>query len=70
MSTHGYAGYARHKAFHDAFVAQVRGLQRRAQAGEIGITIKVMEQLKDWLVNHITTVDRDYVPFLKSKGVV
>ena len=70
MSKHGYAGYVRHKALHDAFVARVRGLQRRALAGEIGITIKVMEQLKEWLVNHIATVDRDFVPFLKSKGVV
>lgn len=70
MSRHDYAGYVKHKALHDAFVARVRGLQRRAQAGEIGITIKVMEQLKEWLVNHITTVDRDFVPFLKSKGVV
>ena len=70
MLTHGYPRYAEHKALHDACIARVLDLEQRAQAGEIGITIKVMNYLKDWLVNHIKVADQDFVPLLKSKGVV
>jgi len=70
MSTHGYSGYAEHKAIHDAFVAQVLDLQRRVQADEIGVSREVLNRLKDWLLNHIKVTDQDYVPFLKSKGVL
>ncbi|MCX6907026.1 MAG: bacteriohemerythrin [Verrucomicrobia bacterium] len=70
MSTHGYAGYAEHKALHDACIVQVLDLQRRAQAGELGISRDVLNYLKNWLTQHIKAADRDFVPFLKSKGVL
>lgn len=70
MAAHGYSGYADHKALHDACVARVLDLQRRAQAGETAVTIEVMNCLKNWLVNHIKVTDQDFVPFLKSKGVL
>lgn len=70
MSTHGYPGYAEHKALHDGCVARVLDLQQRAQAGELGISREVLNYLKDWLVNHIKVTDQEFVPFLKNKGVL
>lgn len=70
MSAHGYPNYAEHKALHDAFVVRVLDMQRRAQAGEILISRDLLNHMKDWLLNHIKVTDQDYVPLLKSKGVV
>jgi len=70
MSAHGYPRYAEHKALHDVCVARVLDLQRKAQAGETGVTIEVMNYLKNWLINHIKVTDQDFVPYLKSKGVL
>lgn len=64
-----YPGYAKHKAVHDAFIAKVLDLQRKHEASLTPITREVMNSLRDWLLDHIQTVDREYVPFLKSKGV-
>lgn len=70
MSTHGYSNYAEHKALHDAFVVRVHDLRRRVEVGEILLSREVLNYLKDWLLNHIKVTDQDYVPLLKSKGVV
>lgn len=67
LTLHKYPDYAAHKAQHDAFMARVRGWQQ--QTGDAALTLEVMSWLKDWLVSHIQTVDRAYVPWLKSKGV-
>ena len=69
MSTHGWPEYSQHKKEHEVFVAEVAVLQQRQQAGELAVSIKVMTQMQNWLVNHILTVDRRSVPFLKKKGV-
>lgn len=70
MFAHGYAKYAEHKAQHDACISKVLDLQRRAEGNEFGISRKVLNYLKDWLVFHIKGADQDFVPFLKSKGVL
>jgi len=64
-----YPGYAKHKALHDALIAKVLNLQQKRETSLTPITLEVMNSLKDWLLDHIKTVDREYVPFLQSKGV-
>ena len=69
MQSHGYPYYPQHKAEHDHLSATVVAFQDKFQRNEIGLTIEVMEFLKDWLVKHILGSDKKYAPFLNGKGV-
>lgn len=68
QSTH-YPDSANHQAEHGRFTATVQEFQNKFQKNEVGLTVEVMDFLKDWLVNHIMRVDKQYVPHLHAKGV-
>lgn len=69
LSNNGYPEYAAHKALHDAFIQKITDLQQRQKSAGTTMTLEVLDSLKDWLVNHIQSVDRKYAAFLKEKGV-
>lgn len=64
-----YPDFINHKAEHDRFTQTILDFQRKFQKSEIGLTIGVMDFLKDWLIKHIMGVDKKYAPFLNAKGV-
>lgn len=66
---HGYPRYQLHKKEHDDLTKQVEELKDKFDKGDIMITIKVLNFLKDWLNQHITGSDKIYTPFLNSKGI-
>jgi hemerythrin-like metal-binding protein len=67
---HGYSEYITHKKQHDDLTKQVMTTADKFNKGDNIITVEVMNFLKNWLQNHILTVDKRYAPFLNSKGVV
>jgi hemerythrin len=69
MESHGYPEYTIHKAEHDRLTRTVLDFQSNFQKNEVGLTIEVMDFLKDWLSKHIMGIDKKYTPFLNSKGV-
>jgi hemerythrin-like metal-binding protein len=69
MRKHSYAGYAQHKAEHDRLTQKVMEFQVEFKSGRVALSIEVMQFLKDWLTGHIIGVDKQYTPFLNSKGV-
>lgn len=69
MKRHGFPGLAEHMAVHKALTDQVLALQKDYQAGKTALSIKVANFLKDWLTNHILSMDKQYGPYLNSKGV-
>lgn len=69
LQTHGYDGYQEHKDKHDKMTAKVLDLQRQFNAGQMSMTIEVMNFLKNWLDKHIVGTDMKYSAFLNSKGV-
>ncbi len=68
MRKHQYPGYAQHKADHDTLTAQVLGLQQDFEAGRGGLTVGLLQFLKDWLQHHIAGTDRKIAEFLKTKA--
>ena len=66
---YGYEENAAHKAEHDGFTAKVMQLLLQFEQGA-NVGVDTLELLKTWLQHHIMIVDRAYVPFLKSHGVV
>jgi len=70
MKTNGYPGYDEQKKEHDAFVAKAVALKSGFDGGKITLSVDTLTFLKNWLDNHIATVDKKYSAFLNEKGVV
>jgi len=64
-----YPDLVNHKAEHERFTQTIVDFQGRFQRNEVAITVDVMDFLKDWLGKHILGTDKQYTPFLNSKGV-
>ncbi|SPE29474.1 Hemerythrin-like metal-binding protein [Acidobacteriia bacterium SbA2] len=69
MQSHGYPDFLAHKSQHEDLTNTVLDLQSRFLSNQVGLSIEVMEFLKDWLVKHILGSDKKYTPFLNAKGV-
>ncbi|MCE1188837.1 MAG: bacteriohemerythrin [Ignavibacteria bacterium] len=69
MSKYGYEEFTGHKALHTKLTTQVHDLKSKYDAGNLSITLDVMNFLKDWLNNHILDTDKRYSAFLNGKGV-
>lgn len=68
MQIHGYSEYPAHKAAHDALTAQVLEFQHEFEAGRVGLTVQLLQFLKDWLRHHIGETDRKVATFLNSRA--
>jgi hemerythrin len=69
LQLHEYADFPAHKAEHDQLASTVLEYQRKFIANEIGLSVEVMNLLKDWLSKHILGSDKKYAAFLNTKGV-
>ena len=69
MESHQYPEYENHKLMHERLTKTVLDFQGKFRRNEIGLTIEVMDFLKNWLSNHILGVDKKYAPFLNAQGV-
>lgn len=69
MVSHQYPDYMNHETEHDRLTKTVREFQDKFQRNEVGLTIDVMEFLKNWLSKHILGSDQRYAPFLNAQGV-
>lgn len=65
----GYAGLDQHKQKHDLLVQTCLDLQKKFHDGTAEVTEQTTAFLRDWLVEHIPTVDSQYGPALKSGGI-
>jgi hemerythrin-like metal-binding protein len=66
LTNHNYPELEIHKREHVRLVSQVVELKQKYEAGELMITLSVMDFLKDWLANHIMGFDQKYSPFIKE----
>jgi hemerythrin len=69
LQSNQYPDFTNHKAEHDRLTKTVMDFQSKFQSNEIGLTIEVMDFLKDWLIKHIMGVDKRYAPYLNARGV-
>jgi len=69
MESHRYPDYDRHKSEHERLTKTVLDIQGKFQSNEVGLTIEVMDFLKNWLYHHILESDKKYTPYLNSQGV-
>ncbi len=69
MESRHYPDYAAHKSKHQGLTETVLDFQSKFQKDELGLTIEIMDFLKDWLGKHILGTDKKYTSFLNAAGV-
>ena len=69
MEANGYPLFSGHKKLHEDMVKEVEFLRSEHSSGAAGLTIEVMQFLKNWLNEHIIGTDKNYGPYLYGKGV-
>ena len=54
----------------DRFVLKITEFQGSYREGHILVlAIEIIRFLRDWLINHILTIDKQYASFLNQRGV-
>lgn len=66
---YNYPDKANHKAAHKAFIEKVTGLYSKFKGGDTLVSVDVLNLLKDWLVEHIMKIDKNYSNFFNEKGL-
>ena len=66
MDRCGYSDGKRHKAEHIAFIEYVEKTMKRLEMNDFVSSIELITYLRDWLTNHILTVDKQYGACLAS----
>ena len=61
-----YPDLAAHEAIHREMTDKVMEFQAKYDAGDRAITIQIISFVREWLVNHIQTVDRKYAQYHES----
>jgi hemerythrin len=69
LQSSGYPEFPAHRAEHERLTFTVLEFHQKLMSNEIGLSLNVMDFLKDWLGQHILHVDMKYAPYLKEKGV-
>lgn len=66
LKAKGYPELAAHREKHVAFTQKVQDLEAKVLAGSSVLTVEVMDFLRDWLNQHILSVDTRYGLWLKA----
>ena len=67
MAQIGYPKLAEHRRLHLELTGQVLEFQRDLRAGRNTITVQLLQFLREWLVNHILKVDKEYARFAEER---
>lgn len=68
MRLMGYPDYAAHKQQHESLVDGLEEISQKYSTGT-NVSFELLSFLRAWLLKHIHTADRAYVPYLLAKGV-
>jgi hemerythrin len=69
LNQYSYPEFKKHQATHQEFVNKIKEYQTSITNGTTPVTIELIGFLRDWILKHVQGMDKDYSPFLISKGV-
>ena len=64
-----YPSYSSHFKEHSAFITKVEAVYKDFNSGKVGLSLELMQFLKDWLSNHILGVDKKFGEFVTQKKI-
>jgi hemerythrin len=68
MTQWGYPSLAQHRSKHEELVVQVDKLATELEEKRLGMSVRVVQFLRNWLVDHIQGTDKGYTGFLARKA--
>jgi hemerythrin-like metal-binding protein len=68
MQQASYSGYPEQKRAHEALVAQLNEILDKYRDGT-ALGQEIMSFLKNWLINHIQGLDKQYAPAMHKNGI-
>ena len=69
MTQYRYADIQTHKAEHAKFIAEVTAFKKDFDSGVLGLSLKVLQFLSDWLKTHIMGTDQKYSDCFTRNGL-
>ena len=69
MLRYGYPEAFGHRLEHNRFTMKIAYLQREHESGKLEAAEELLEAMEQWLKEHVTKRDREYVNYFRSKGV-
>ncbi len=69
MESFKYTGLAEQKNQHQVFIDKIGGYEKDLGEKRFGLSIEVLNFLKDWLINHIQTTDAKYTEIFHTNGL-
>lgn len=66
----GYPDFKAHAKVHRQFIKTSISLRREIAEDIANLTDEVIIELREWLINHILTLDSFYVPFLRINDYI
>lgn len=64
LQENNYPDLDDHIMEHNIFKQKISGFMREAQNGNLLLSIKTIDYLKDWTINHILGTDKEYSDYL------
>jgi hemerythrin-like metal-binding protein len=67
FTQYDYPKKDQHMKEHDEFVDKIKNLKAEAVKGNLLLSIKTMEYLKDWTINHILGTDKEFGEHVRER---
>lgn len=64
-----YPNISEQEKYHKMFVNKMKDFKNEMESGEVLLSVKMIDFLKDWLVSHIVNIDTKYSGFTNEKGI-
>ncbi|HWQ66299.1 MAG TPA: bacteriohemerythrin [Methanospirillum sp.] len=64
-----YSGLLEQKKQHKMFIDKISGYEADLSGKRLGLSIDVMQFLRDWLITHIQTIDMKYSETFQNHGM-
>jgi len=68
MEEYQFPGLTEHQQEHQNLIAEVQKLRKDHAVKDEGAARELLNFLRTWLLEHIVKVDREYGPFIESRG--
>jgi len=65
---HNYSASEKHKSSHAYFICRIQQFKEDFDSLRGGLTMEMLQFLRDWWISHIMMEDKEFGPFLVEKG--